>query len=400
MSNHLTLSRLSILDDDDVHVAANEVIEPQVLVRPMGLKVADEDIEMKGDEDANDDKMIFVMESGGENQKQDVSCGFADSQDMFGLLSGAFTGAVTAPAKGKIASSMKMAAADIPSAAASSNVVVTIPKTEEDYEETRPTAIEPVEFGEENLLGLLSGRFELGGDSLSTEPIRIEKVDKEEVVSGAIQLPPPPGVAEKKLTKAEAAKKAAIANFFNPLAKRMKSAPQAEILKKPEVDADDESDYGDADVDDEEDSEDEEEESEASVVPLFLQQSKSIADLIGDDSDSEEPEEDEENRNEEDIQNDETDQDENVEGGKGPLRAIVSWSEPVSAPKDSEAAKGTAKPRNQFIDAEAEVEDDEFMNYGGIEGEGGNEPNEYDKALLNDNNDEDENLEAVMDFYQ
>ena len=400
MSNHLTFLRLSILEDDDAHAAPKEVIEPQVLVRQMGPKVADEDIDMKGDEYDNDDKVIFVMESGGENQKQDVSCGFADSQDMFGLLSGAFTGAVTAPTKGKIASSMKMAAADIPSgpSAASSNVVVTIPETEG---VTPTTVLEPsVEFGEENLFGLLSGRFEAGGDSLSTEPVLIEKVDKEELVSGAIQLPPPAAVAEKKLTKAEAAKKAAIANFFNPLAKRMKSASQAETLKKAEVDADDESDYGDADADNEEDSEDEEEESEAPVVPLFLQQSKSIADLIGDDSDSEESEEGEEDQNEEDSQNDETDQGENVEGGKRSLRAIVSWNEPVSAPKDSEAAKGPAKPRNQFIDAEAEVEDDEFMNYGGIEGEGGNEPNEYDKALLNDNNDEDENLEAVMDFYQ
>lgn len=49
-----------------------------------------------------------------------------------------------------------------------------------------------------------------------------------------------------------------------------------------------------------------------------------------------------------------------------------------SAPKPVPAAA------RKFIDQEAEVEEDEFMNYGGIDGEDLNAPNEYDKSMVSD----------------
>jgi hypothetical protein len=54
--------------------------------------------------------------------------------------------------------------------------------------------------------------------------------------------------------------------------------------------------------------------------------------------------------------------------------------------------------RSKFIETEAEVEEDEFMNYGGIDGEdsGGNE---YDKKMLNDKNDEYLDLDAIMKLH-
>ena len=59
-----------------------------------------------------------------------------------------------------------------------------------------------------------------------------------------------------------------------------------------------------------------------------------------------------------------------------------------------------ANPTHRLIETEAEVEEDEFMNEGGLEGETIDVPNEYDKAMLNDSTLEPMNEQAVLELHQ
>lgn len=56
--------------------------------------------------------------------------------------------------------------------------------------------------------------------------------------------------------------------------------------------------------------------------------------------------------------------------------------------------------KSKFIANEAEVEEDEFMNYGGIDGEDFMGINEYEKDMLADNIDVKVNFKAVLDLHR
>ncbi|KAJ3354781.1 hypothetical protein HDU91_005742 [Kappamyces sp. JEL0680] len=142
--------------------------------------------------------------------------------------------------------------------------------------------------------------------------------------------------------------------------------------------------------------------SEPERAPLFLQQSKSIQDLISESSDEDAgPEESDE---EESGSTADEDAAEAVPLSstlpvENPLRAIISWNEPSNA--GDGFAHGPPKPAgNKFIDVEAEVEEDEFMNHGGIDGEDVAGQNEYDKTMLADSDEEPADLGVVLDYYQ
>ncbi len=131
-------------------------------------------------------------------------------------------------------------------------------------------------------------------------------------------------------------------------------------------------------------------------APLFRQLTKSINDLI---SESEESSSDDEEEEEDDSEEEE----EGVPLSSNlpianPLRAIISWN------TNPEGVAPGAPPRptgSKFIETEAEVEEDEFMNYGGIDGEELlNGKDEYDKAMLADSDEEPADLAEVLDFYQ
>lgn len=124
-------------------------------------------------------------------------------------------------------------------------------------------------------------------------------------------------------------------------------------------------------------------------VHVFIQQSKSIQDLIDESSDeSEESEADEDEVIEEPLSN----PDPSI---PNPLRAILQWNNPMNP-----AVAAPSKPKNKFVDVEADVEEDEFMNYGGLDGEENGEKDEYDKSMLADDNNEPVNLQAIMDLHQ
>lgn len=75
---------------------------------------------------------------------------------------------------------------------------------------------------------------------------------------------------------------------------------------------------------------------------------------------------------------------------------VVEFKQPVFkpwvAPKPG--------PEKRFVETEADVEEDEFMNYGGIDGEDLNGPDEYDKSLVNDMDSTPVNAEAIMELHQ
>jgi hypothetical protein len=351
-----------MLDEGDEADRRNELIEPQILIRSANESLI---IDKDGLENSNNAAVILEKEN---DEKMHI---FAESQDVFGLLSGAFTEVVKTDTGDTLVKDVT---------AIDDNLVVKCAA------ESAPSKSVTFETQGDNILGLLSGQFETPSDLIDDIPPAI----KNEVACDT----------EKKLSNQDIARKTAIANFFNPLAKKMKSvADSMPLPPPPPVVNDDESDYGN-----EGDSSDAESEEtgEPEQAPLFLQQSKSIADLISDDSDLE-PEQEEptsEQILDSESENSDSERNEEENGQKRPLRAILSWNENALKSRGDSKPITTNNVRSKFIEAEAEVEEDEFMNYGGIDGEDNNEKNEYDKSLLNDKNDENINVEAVMDYYQ
>lgn len=294
--------------------------------------------------------------------------GFNDSQDVFGLLSAPFK-------ETQIQNANNFTAQNVQEESLVSERVM--------CDSMKP------ESTQSGLLGLLSGQFSVPQAAEPTN-LTIENSLESNVKENA------------PLTSH------AVADFFAP--KSASSKPDTELKDKMDQEIEenqeeeeegsdiegDDSDYGHAD-----DSESEESEPSESVGPVFLQQSKSIADLIGDDTDSEA--EKNENGAEVDADDEDSDSDSSSEQDDGepkPLRAILTWKEPVVKADGTNSGSNNPqqKPRNKFIDAEAEVEEDEFMNYGGNDGEDINDQNEYDKSMVNDANDEDVNLEAIAEL--
>jgi hypothetical protein len=62
--------------------------------------------------------------------------------------------------------------------------------------------------------------------------------------------------------------------------------------------------------------------------------------------------------------------------------------------------KAAAVPKSKFIEGEAEVEEDEFMNYGGIDGEDVNAADEYEKDMLADGDKSKLNEKAVVELHR
>lgn len=136
------------------------------------------------------------------------------------------------------------------------------------------------------------------------------------------------------------------------------------------------------------------------------QQSRNILDLISESEESEvsddEGVEGGEDSSSDDEERLETEPLSNPNPVANPLRAILSWNNPFNQPNSKVAIEKqkAAKPGARFVDTEAEVEEDEFMNYGGLEGEDQEGQDQYDLSMLNDDSAEPINLEAVLELHK
>lgn len=139
------------------------------------------------------------------------------------------------------------------------------------------------------------------------------------------------------------------------------------------------------------------------------QLSRNILDLISESEESESNDEEEDgDADEEDSSEEEAENQESVPLSNpnplvaNPLRAILSWNNPFNQPNSKAAleTQKTVKPGARFVETEAEVEEDEFMNYGGLEGEEHEGQDQYDLSMLNDDSAEPMNLEAVLELHK
>jgi hypothetical protein len=143
-------------------------------------------------------------------------------------------------------------------------------------------------------------------------------------------------------------------------------------------------------------------EQEKMVYPKE-QQSRNILDLISESEESESSADEDVGTDDEDSSDDETGNEQesvplsNPNPVANPLRAILSWNNPFNQPNSKAALEKqkASKPGARFVETEAEVEEDEFMNYGGLEGQ-----NQYDLSMLNDDSAEPINLEAVLELHK
>ena len=133
---------------------------------------------------------------------------------------------------------------------------------------------------------------------------------------------------------------------------------------------------------------------QSSVVDDEVPDKIDIQNLIYEDSDVEGNaslvEGDENSSNHVDEEMEEEVEEETLENFQIPWKRIMKQTQTVVK----------SNPAHKLIETEAEVEEDEFMNEGGLEGEDQSIPNEYDKAMLNDNIQEPMNEKAVMELHQ
>ncbi|KAI8899616.1 MRC1-like domain-containing protein [Globomyces pollinis-pini] len=122
----------------------------------------------------------------------------------------------------------------------------------------------------------------------------------------------------------------------------------------------------------------------------FEPQARCILDLI----DDTESENEQEQTSEEEDQDTESVVEPEIELESTPAKTIfqLPWALPVAKPVKPQT-KGS-----KFVETEAEVEEDEFMNYGGLDGDDKGE-DRYDAAMVNDANDEDLDLQALMELH-
>jgi hypothetical protein len=98
---------------------------------------------------------------------------------------------------------------------------------------------------------------------------------------------------------------------------------------------------------------------------------------------------------------DDTDDDSTVEVNEQELdiQNLIYEDNDTSSEDESPPTLPTQVPNQpKFIMTEAEVEDDEFQNYGGVDGEDLDMPDSYDKKLINDKS-QNINLDAILQLH-